>query len=155
MTIEDLLDVLAEETAKALEGFCLRSAKGNQIPINIYTQNLPLKEEKSDEKIYPFVCVGFAQSDIENPYDGKEVSDIYFVIGVVDREKDNQGYRDVLQMAEKIKQYFFRKGIIQNAFRLAYPVKTMLQQEETYPYFIGGIEAKCELFIVTEEDKWI
>lgn len=79
----------------------------------------------------------------------------FFVVGVIDREKDNQGWRDVIQMTEKIKQYFFCKGLIQNAFRFSYPIRTMLQQEDTYPYFIGGIEAKCELFIVTEEDKWI
>lgn len=24
-----------------------------------------------------------------------------------------------------------------------------------YPYFMGGIQAKCELFIITEEDEWI
>ena len=155
MTVEGLLDAIAGETKIALEGFCLRSGKGNPIPINIYTQNLPLKGEKDDEKLYPYVCVGFDHSNIENSYDGKEISDIFFVVGVIDREKDNQGWRDVIQMTEKIKQYFFCKGLIQNAFRFSYPIRRMLQQEDSYPYFIGGIEAKCELFIVTEEDKWI
>ncbi len=155
MTIEELLDALAEETTKALKGFHLRSAKENQIPINVYTQNLPLKEEKNDEKIYPYVCVCFDTSDIENAYDGKEFVNLYFVVGVVDREKDNQGYRDVLQIIEQVKQHFFRRGVIQNAFRLEYPVKSTIQQEDTYPYFIGGFEAKCELFIVTEENEFI
>lgn len=155
MTIEELLDALAEEITKALEGFHLRSAKENQIPINVYTQNLPLKEEKDDEKIYPYVCVCFDTSEIENAYDGKELVNLYFVVGVIDREKDNQGYRDVLQIIEQVKQHFFRKGIIQNAFRLEYPVKSTIQQEDTYPYFIGGFEAKCVLFIVTEEDEFI
>ena len=155
MTVEGLLDAIAEETAEALKGLSLRSAKENQRPINIYTQNLPLKEEKGDEKIYPYVCVGFDSSGIEDPCEGKELADIYFVAGIIDREKDCQGYRDVLQVIERIKQHFFRKGIIQGAFRLAYPVRTALQQEDTFPYFIGGIEAKCELFIVTEEDEFV
>lgn len=155
MTIEGMLDALAEETAEALKGFRLRSAKENLIPINVYTQNLPLKEGKDDERIYPFVCVAYDSSDIADSYEGKELVDIYFLIGIIDKEKDNQGYRDVLQMIERIRQHFFRKGIIKNAFRLEYPVHTEIQQENTYPYFVGGINAKCELFIVTEEDKFI
>lgn len=155
MTIEEMLDALAEETAEALKGFRLRSAKENLIPINVYTQNLPLKEGKDDERIYPFVCVAYECSDIADSYEGKEQADIYFLLGIIDREKDNQGYRDVLQMIERIRQHFFRKGIIKNAFRLGYPIHTEIQPEDTYPYFIGGMEAKCELFIVTEEDKFI
>lgn len=155
MTLEGLLDAIATEMREALEGFCLRSAKDNQRPVNVYTQNLPLKEGKGDENIYPYVCVCYDDSEIENPYDGKETINLYFVMGIIDRGKDNQGYRDILQMSERIKQHFFRKGVIRNAFRLTYPVRTAIQQEDTYPYFIGGIEAKCELFIVTEEDKYI
>jgi len=155
LTVIDLLDALAEESREALKGFCLRSAKGNEIPLNIYTQNLPLKEEKNDEKLYPYVCVCYESSDIENAHEGKELADIYFVVGIIDKEKDNQGFRDVLQILERLKQHFFRKGIIKGAFRLEYPVKTMLQDEDTYPYFMGGIQAKCELFIITEEDEWI
>ncbi len=155
MTIEGLLDALADEAAEALKGFRLRSAKDNPIPVNIYTQNVPLKEGKDDEKTYPYVCVCFDSSDIENLYDGKELLDIYFLIGVIDREKDRQGYRDVLHIIERIKQHFFRKGIIENAFRLGCPIKTALETADIYPYFVGGIEAKCELFTVTEEDKLI
>ena len=155
MTIAELLDAIADETVDALDGFILRSAKGNPRPVNVYTQNLPLKEGKDDESIYPFVCVCYDSSEIGSAHDGKELTDICFFMGIIDREKDKQGYRDILQMIERIKQHFFRKGIIRNAFRLEYPVKSMLQQEDTYPYFIGGIEAKCELFIVTEEDELI
>lgn len=47
MTDIDLLDGLAEEIREALEGFQLRSAKDNIIPVNVYTQNPPLKEDKT------------------------------------------------------------------------------------------------------------
>lgn len=154
MTEIDLLDALAEESKEALKGFRLRSAKENLIPINIYTQNLPVKEEKGDEKQYPYVCVCFDEEKIANREDPMKLS-IFFVIGVFDPTNDKQGFRDVLQIANTVYQHFFRKGIIADAFRPDYPFKILLQKDDTYPYFFGGIESKWELPVIGEEEKFI
>ncbi|MCM1307577.1 MAG: hypothetical protein NC223_03160 [Butyrivibrio sp.] len=154
MTEMDLLDGLAAETAEALKDFRLRSAKGNLIPINIYTQNLPLKEGKEDEKQYPYVCVCFDEAEIVSCESPKTVN-VYFVIGIIDRAKDKQGFRDVLQIEELIAQHIFRKGIIAGAFRAEYPFRNFLQPEDVYPYFVGGIETRFEMPVVREEDEYI
>ncbi len=154
MTEIDLLDGLAAETAEALKDFRLRSAKDNLIPINIYTQNLPLKEGKEDEKQYPYVCICFDESEIPDFTAPKKVS-VYFIIGIIDRAKDKQGFRDVLQIEELIAQHIFRKGIIAGAFRPEYPFRNFVQPEDTYPYFIGGIESRWEIPVVREEERYI
>ena len=155
MTEIDLLDGLAKEVKKALKDFRLRSAKENRIPINVYTQNLPLKEGKGDEKQYPYVCVCFDQEEIECVESKRMSLSVYFIIGVSDHEKDKQGFREVLQIANLIYQYLFRKGVIAKAFRLEYPFKILLQSEDTYPYFIGGMESRWEMPVMEEEDKFI
>ena len=154
MTELDLLDGLAKEVTEALEGFRLRSAKENYIPINIYTQNLPVKEGRDDEKLYPYVCICFDEEEIEELEAPMSVS-VYFIIGIIDRTKDKQGFRDVLQIANLIYQHIFRKGIVAGAFKPSYPFKIMLQQEDLYPYFIGGIESRWEMPSFSEEDKFI
>jgi len=154
LTEIDLLDALAEESKEALKGFRLRSAKENLIPINIYTQNLPVKREKEDESLYPYVRVCFDEEEIASRDDPLVVY-VYFIIGVIDKEKDKQGFRDVLQIANTIYQHLFRKGIIADAFRPDYPFKIALQKDETYPYFIGGIESRWELPVFREEDEFI
>ena len=53
MTEIDLIDGLADEVRYALRDFQLRSSKENLIPINVYTQNLPLKKERGDERLFP------------------------------------------------------------------------------------------------------
>lgn len=154
MTEIDLLDALAEESKEALKGFRLRSAKENLIPINIYTQNLPVRNEKGDENIYPYVRVCFDEEEIASRDDPLEVY-VYFIIGIIDKEKDKQGFRDVLQIANTIYQHIFRKGIIANAFRPDYPFKIALQKDDTFPYFVGGIDSKWELPVIGEEEKFI
>lgn len=154
MTEIELLDGLAEETTEALKDFRLRSAKDNQIPINICTQNLPLKDGKEDEKQYPYVCICFDEAEIVSVVSPKTVS-VYFIIGIIDRAKDKQGFRDVLQIEELISQHIFRKGIVAKAFRPEYPFKNFLQPEDIYPYFVGGIESRWEIPIVREEERYI
>lgn len=154
MTEIDLLEALAEESKVALKGFRLRSAKENLIPINIYIQNLPVKKGKEDESQYPYVRVCFDEEGIENR-DSPLAVYVYFIIGIIDREKDKQGFRDVLQIANTIYQHIFRKGIIAGAFRPDYPFKIALQKDDTYPYFVGGIESKWELPVIGEEEKYI
>lgn len=155
MTEIDLLDGLVIEVKESLKDFRLRSAKDNFIPINVYTQNLPLKEGKDDEKLYPYVRICFDDETIESMESENLDLNVYFIIGVIDREKDKQGFRDVLQIANLIYQHIFRKGIIAKAFRPEYPFKIMLQSDDTYPYFIGGIESKWEIPVMREEDKFI
>ncbi len=154
MTEIDLIDGLADEVRYALRDFRLRSSKENLIPINVYTQNLPLKKERGDERQFPYVLICFDEEYIEAKTSPMIVN-VYFVIGVIDKEEDNQGYRDVLQIANLIYQHIFRKGIIAKAFRPSYPFKIMLQQDDIHPYYIGGIESVWELHVIEEEDKLI
>lgn len=155
MTEIDLLDGLAEEVKYALRDFRLRSARENCIPINVYVQELPVKEGKEDEQQYPYVCVCFDEEGIENVESDRMQITVYFIIGIIDRAKDRQGFRDVLQIANLIYQHIFRKGIIAKAFRPAYPFKIRLQPDSTFPYFVGGIETHWELPIISEEDEYI
>lgn len=154
MTEIDLIDGLAVEVKEALKNYRLRTAKENLVPINVYTQNLPLKKEKGDERQYPYVLICFDDESIETKESPMNVS-VYFIIGIIDKTEDKQGYRDVLQIANLIYQYLFRKGIIAKAFRPSYPFKIALQQEDTYPYYFGGIESVWEMPVIEEEDKSI
>lgn len=153
MTDIDLLDGLAEEIREALEGFQLRSAKDNIIPVNVYTQNPPLKEDKNDERIYPYVCVCLDEEEIQDPQSRMELS-TYCIIGVIDRGMDRQGFRDVLLIANRIYQHIFRKGIIAGAFSPVHPFRIELQKDNTYPYFFGGTEIRWELPVLEKEDDW-
>lgn len=154
MTEIDLIDSLAEEVKTALNGFRLRSAKENLIPINVHTQNMPVKDGKGDEKQYPYVCVCFDEEEITSTDSPMSVS-VYFLIGIIDHGRDKQGFRDVLQIANLIYQHIFRKGTIAKSFSPDYPFKIVLQEDDTYPYFIGGIESRWEMPVFTAEDKHI
>lgn len=154
MTELDLLDGLACEVKDALDGFQLRTAKDNLTPINVYTQNLPLKEGKNDEKLYPCVLICFDEEEIDDEDSPMRVF-VYFVIGVMDKETDRQGFRDVLQIANLIYQHIFRKGIVARAFSPLRPYRIKLQEDDTYPYYYGAMEMIFEMPVFEMEDVLI
>ena len=154
MTELDLLDGLVCETKEVLKNYRLRSAKENLIPINVYAQNLPLKEGKDDEKQYPYVCVCFDMESIE-AFDTPLLIEVYFLIGVIDKNADKQGYRDVLQIANLIYQHMFRKKFVAGAFSVLRPYKIQLEHEAPFPYFVGGMEMFFEIPVFETEDVLI
>lgn len=155
MTEIRLLDGLAGEVREALEGFRLRSAKENQVPINVYVQNLPVKEGRDDEKLYPYVCVCFDEEEIKEDSGSRISLYTYCTIGIIDRERDRQGFRDVLLIASRIYQHIFRNGIIAGAFSPALPFRVKLQEDDTHPYYYGGIENRWEMLAMEKEDDLI
>ena len=64
---------------------CIRS----MLP-SFFTQNLPTKEGKGDENQYPYVRVCFDEEEIKSRDDPLEVY-VYFIIGIIDKEKDKLG----------------------------------------------------------------
>lgn len=98
--------------------------------------------------------IGFDNEEIEEKTSPMNVA-VFFLIGIIDKEDDKQGYRDVLQIANLIYQHIFRKGVIAKAFRPSYPFKIVLQQDDTHPYYIGGISSVWEIQVIEEEDKYI
>lgn len=154
MTDIRLLDGLAGEIREALEGFRLRSAKENLVPINVYVQNLPVKEGRDDEKLFPYICVCFDEEEIREDGDSMSLH-TYCTIGIIDREMDKQGFRDVLLIANLVYQHIFRKGIIAGAFSPALPFRIKLQEDDTHPYYYGGMENRWELLVMEKEDDLI
>lgn len=135
MTNLELCDAVAEECKEILKDYKLLNARNEYANINVYTQNLPAKVEKKDTNHYPYVLICFDDESID---DETEVN-LYFLIGVKDDNPNNQGYRDVLGIANKLYISLFSRQVIKRKYRMDRKCKIALQQEDTFPYFLGGI----------------
>lgn len=150
----ELQDAVADEIKIALTGYKLLNAKEELANINVYTQNLPAKKSKDDTSHFPYVLVCFDESNILDE-DSKNEIHIYLIIGIKDHNTNKQGYRDVLCIANKIYQHIFRQRTIKCKYRIQFPFKIKLQEEDTHPFYIGGVETRWELFVMEEEDNLI
>lgn len=147
MTNLELLDAVKKSCEAILSNFKLRNAKNEDSHINIYTQNLPRKKEKNDTSQYPYVLVCFNDMSIADETEVK----LYFLIGIIDNNQDNQGFRDVLEIANKLYIGLFNEPVVEHKFKMERECEIMLQQEDTFPYFIGGMTTTWKLPVTVTE----
>lgn len=156
MTPTKLQDALLEDLKQQLNGILLKNAKGERINLNIYPQNLPAKKGQKDQDHFPYLLIRTMDGE-DKDETGEEESTckIAFIIGLYDDDDNYQGYKDVMNVIEKIKQRLKTKKYYSNQFELKLPLKWVIHDEDTYPYYFGGIESNWKMPIINMDDNLI
>lgn len=149
-----LQDALVNELKELFTGYKLINSKKDLVDINIYPQHLPYRKKEDDKPPFPYILVSIEEGEISN-YDEYFVQ-IYLVIGIQDSNENAQGDRDVINIITTIYQHLFNKKIIDGKYEIVYPFKWAIQDEDTFPKFMGGIETNWKLKTMKqEEDRYI
>lgn len=133
-----LQDKLVEEISILFDGFKLKNAEGEKVSINVYPQFLPAKTGKKDKSHFPYILVIILDGDIKETE--SNTCRVLFMAGTYDDDTNHQGYKDVLNVMQKIYNYLARNRIIDKKYELKYPIDWQLSDEDTYPYYFGAIE---------------
>ena len=108
----------------------------------------PLGYSATDiESNFPCVIVKFEECTIkeEGSIDAVRIN-VSFLIGTYDESADCQGYRDVLNIIDKIEQEILElpARVLAQRYRLEMPLKDYLPPEQPYPIYLGVIETVWE-----------
>lgn len=133
----DLQKTLIKRVKKVLEGFTLANNSADPAHVNVYRQELPAKKDKNDESHFPYVLVCLDEEEIRETDDG--LAGVYFVIGVKDNNPDKIGHLDVARIMNKLVESFLERPLVGMKYRLQFPIRKKFQEEETHPYYLGGI----------------
>jgi hypothetical protein len=77
----------------------------------------------------------------DSDYD-KATAEVLIIAGVYDENQNYQGYKDVMNILEGIRQALLREHILDERFVLDWPLEVMPSDdysEERYPYYYGAI----------------
>ena len=167
-----LQDDLAAELAEIFKRFRLKNPAGNAAPLNIFKQSLPIPTVKdipdtvTDEELeegiydaqanedpYPYIIVRVEQGTITE-IDQEQTVIVNLIIGVIDRDYNNQGHKDVLNIIQKIYERFAKNAILAAKYECVMPIEWALQDEESFPYFFGGMALKFNTIPIRREDPY-
>ena len=99
------------------------------------------------ESNFPCVIVKFEECTIkeEGSIDAVRIN-VSFLVGTYDESADCQGYRDVLNIIDKIEQEILElpARVLNQRYRLEMPLKDYLPPEQPYPIYLGVIETVWE-----------
>lgn len=109
-----------------------------------YTQEAPPQREDKDDSLFPFFRVLLGEGE-----DGNEdaVQDVVIVLATRDPSRDRQGYRDVMNAIQRLREHFSKDPDISRRFTIQKPIRWRPPDpgDNTFPEFYGAIQFKVEL----------
>lgn len=146
-----LQDFLVKEAQSLFDGFFLKNVKGEEAPLNVYPQHLPARKGQKDTEHYPFIVVKLIDGKDLNELDPNQCR-VLFYCGIVDESEDYQGYRDSLNLIQKLYDHLMRKRIFDKKYEVEYPIEWSVTEEDYYPYYYAGLETIWTVGKVTRQD---
>ena len=114
---------LVEEVKNELEGYTSINNAGEYLHFNVYPQNLP-------------VCLD--EEEIEDE-DSEILVTVYFQVGIIDKNPNKQGHFDVANVMNRLAKRFLENRIVNQRYRINFPLIKKFQEDDTWPKFIGGM----------------
>ncbi|PAQ15068.1 hypothetical protein CD798_08475 [Bacillaceae bacterium SAOS 7] len=146
----ELQSGLKERIEEAFSGTLFKNPDGERVSLNVFEQNLPQKS-KDDISFFPFVIIKLMEGEKKTEL-SEHMARVGFVIGVFDEDIENQGYRDVAMIINKIIEDISKKPQINRQFDFSFPLKWRIHEEETDPYYWGVVETNWSLPVFLRED---
>ena len=168
MTELGFIDALVAFLKKIFADYQLPAKSGLLQNVQVFAQYMPQpeaveintdddEEEESTKPLgytatdiesnFPCVIVKFEECTIkeEGSIDAVRIN-VSFLVGTYDESADCQGYRDVLNIIDKIEQEILElpARVLAQRYRLEMPLKDYLPPEQPYPIYLGVIETVWE-----------
>lgn len=156
MTALDLQEELAQEVSKILKDIVTVNAAGESVSgVHVYKQNLPiiLSDEEDDSKFLPYAIVRLSEGkteDDDTPW--IDTVDIHF--GVHDSRESNQGHQHIMVMCQRVIDRFAAEPLLAKKYRAGQDMEWALLDEDTYPYYFGGVRMKFNVPKIGRRDPF-
>lgn len=154
MTINCLQQTLIKDIEKTLEHLSLFDVEHRQKQIKAYPQALPIfdtrlgwengenGEDRSmeqcnpEDKIFPYSVVRMESAKYQEE---QGQASVYLMFGIYNDNRNMAGYFDLLNVIETIINRYRTNRVI-GAYYCESKMNVAIQEDDTYPYFFGGIE---------------
>lgn len=146
--IEDIEEILKDVQTKKVSGEMVSGVKG-------YEQSLPMitEDEEDESQMFPYFIVRMTEGstdDDSNPW----TDTVNILLGVYDDDKEANGHRHIMTMIQRITDRYAKEPLLNNKFRAAEKMEWAFQDEDTYPFYFGGIEMKFSVPKMGRSDGW-
>lgn len=123
-------------------------------PLRIFAQDVPINETDDDFDPAPYIIVRAKSGDDDGTADGVNTVQIILIIAIWDDNNDSQGYRDVLDIIQKIYIRFHKEPMLNNQFMYAGNFHWALQEDNYWPYFFGACTLNFNIPSIRRENEF-
>lgn len=144
MTPLMLYDDLIAEVENILRDVVTKNTAGeDMVGVKGYKYRLPLitADDEDESQFFPYFIVrlsGGKTEDDDSPW--LVTADI--LLGVCENDKDIPGHEHIMVMIQRITDRFAAEPLLNKKFRAEQDMEWAVQDEDTYPFYFGGVEIK-------------
>ncbi|MDP5277145.1 hypothetical protein [Chengkuizengella axinellae] len=147
MTPALLIQSLCKFLEGVVENYTLESNIKTLKTPQIVDGFLPPKKGNQPEAEFPYIIVRLVEGEDEKE---ESTTTIKMLFGTY--SEDVQGFHDVLNLMEKVRQALLKKRTIDNKFRMELPYKWEVPEEQPHPEWFGMSISKWIIPKVLEEN---
>lgn len=156
-TPTDLEEALTNEFETLFAGRKFNNSINHAVALKAYTHSLPVKqgddESTTDADLpEPYIVSEIQGGKQDSEEDGHLVT-VAVVICVCDDNTARHGHQDILSIIRRITDRFCKNPVLANQFVFRYPLEWSLSDEDTYPYYYGGLLMRFEIPAIEKEDE--
>ncbi len=110
----------------------------------VFKQNMPPRKAEDDEPPCPYCLIGMGDGSDEA--DGS-TQDIVIVFGIKDSTSDRQGYQDVLNAIQRVRQHFNEHRYVEDRAEIKLPIKWIPPEDDSnHPFYFGALLLTFDIF---------
>lgn len=153
MTAAVLQEKLCDEISLIFADDCFSDSSGERVKMNVFEQELPIRESDEDADPVPYIIVRVEQGTTKSGNDAQEVL-VTILIGYFDDNLKHNGHKGVLGIIQKIHERFEKNPMLAHMFIFQDPFDWALQDEDSYPYYFGAISMTFRTAAIRKEDRY-
>ncbi|UNY40546.1 hypothetical protein KLER11_gp14 [Pararheinheimera phage vB_PsoM_KLER1-1] len=135
--ILDMSDALRALIEECTSGLSMENSGGGTSAPAVYDAFVPKKARGKPDPVLPFVVVRPSNGSDDPPEGNAYQSTVEAMLLIAVHTQDDVGYRDVLNIIEKIRQRVLTNPIFGKRFLVARPVTWEISEDESWPNWYG------------------
>lgn len=135
---------LVKEVEEILKDVVTKNTEGNTVVgVKGYEHRLPLitSDDEDESQFFPYFIVRMSEGTTEDD-DHAWLVTVDILLGVCENDHEVPGYKSVMIMMQRITDRFAEEPLLNNMYRAEQNIEWALQDEDTYPFYFGGVEIK-------------
>lgn len=147
MTPVMLLTDLTAEIENILKDVVTKNTAGESVTgVKGYEYRLPLivSDEEDESQFFPYFIVRPSEGRTEDDNDPWLVT-VDILLGICESDKDAIGQKHLLVMIQRITDRFAAEPLLNRKYRADQKMEWAVQDEDTYPFYFGGVEIKFRI----------
>ncbi len=149
-----LMDDLESELKVILGHMRFSTSLGEESEINVFQYGLPIEKTQEDrKKKFPYVLIIPQEGETGSNSEPQKMS-VELLIGVFDKDLNNQGKKIVLNVINDIEERFLKVPMLKGEYYADEEIKWVVDTEDEYPYHYGAMQISFNIPTFRRESEY-